>query len=545
MEEESGGILDSLTNYGADALRAVNQGLLMGYGDEAMAGIGAGYEALTSDASFGDAYDRRLGRERSRLKEFQRDNPIAAMGAEVVGALPTAVLAPGGAMMNAARPLAARMGAGAASGAAYGGAYGFGQGQGGAAERIGNMGAPAAIGGAIGAAGPVVARGAGKVAEMIAARKQAKQAGTQTPEASQVMQEFISADMAGAGERLARAGPDAMMADIGPNTRQLLDVAIQTSGPAGTAARQAVNDRVKKASDDITTAMDRTLGSPQGLRTVETDLRKLTGTRVGAAYRDAYSRPIDYSSETGRQIEDIIAKPALRKAIREANTLIDLADDVSVKPLKVKRGEDGKVTFEEMPSVQQLDYVTRGLNQLADREAGKGAMGATTTKGRAYSKAATQLRGLVRQAVPEYDEAVSMAAEPIRARQAFKLGQDALGRKAPDEIADEMAGMTGSERAFVANGVRSAIDDRIGRVQQAFSDPANTDVREAAKALKELSSRGNREKVRTIVGNDAADDLFDTLDRASVAFELKAAVSENSKTYARTALAEAGWRRCR
>ena len=618
MEQESGGILDSLTNYGADALRAVNQGLLMGYGDEAMAGIGAGYEALTSDASFGDAYDRRLGRERSRLKEFKQGNPIAAMGAEVVGALPTAILAPGGAMMNAARPLAARMGAGAASGAAYGGAYGFGQGEGGPAGRVESMGAPAAIGGAIGAAGPVVARGAGKLAELIAAKRQAKQAGTKTPEASQIMQEFVSADMAGAGERLARAGPKAMTADVGPNTRQLLDVAIQTSGPAGTAARQAINKRVEESSQAIRQTLDATFGAPKGVKVAEGELRAASSGKVRAAYRDAYSRPIDYATDVGEEIERVISKPVMKPAIREANKLIQLADEPASKQIKVTFDAQDNPIFETLPDVRQLDYIARGLSQVAEREAGKGAMGRQTTTGRAYSKAASQVKNLLRDAVPQYDQAVRLAGEPIRAREGIQLGRSILSPKSSDEFMDDLSSLVQKDNAagqlrqrrkptpsagasspaaapregaapidrallpapagatvprnqaltvpggralstdvrppnaaqeevvsaavpidtYVKQGVREAIDERIARVQTAFSDPSGSEAREAMKALKELSSRANRDKVRAVIGDAQSSKLFRELDQAAVSFELKAAVAENSKTYARTALAD-------
>ena len=59
------------------------------------------------------------------------------------------------------------------------------------------------------------------------------------------------------------------------------------------------------------------------------------------------------------------------------------------------------------------------------------------------------------------------------------------------------------------------------------------DAREAAKALRDLSSRAAREKVEAVIGKEAADQLFAQLDQATTAFQLRAAVADNSKTFAR------------
>ena len=72
----------------------------------------------------------------------------------------------------------------------------------------------------------------------------------------------------------------------------------------------------------------------------------------------------------------------------------------------------------------------------------------------------------------------------------------------------------------------------MAKVKAVFTD-SDVDTREVSKTLKELSSRGSREKLRIVIGDDAADELFKTLDQATVAFELKAAVHQNSKTFAR------------
>ena len=105
-----------------------------------------------------------------------------------------------------------------------------------------------------------------------------------------------------------------------------------------------------------------------------------------------------------------------------------------------------------------------------------------------------------------------------------------------DELVEAMRGMSDMEKSFVGQGVREVIDDSVANVKKAFTD-TNMDAREAAKALKDLSSRSSRDKITTAIGRDKATRLFAELDEATVAFELKASVAQNSKTFARESLA--------
>ena len=347
------------------------------------------------------------------------------------------------------------------------------------------------------------------------------------------------------------------MADMGPNARALLDTAIQKSGPAGVAARQQIDNRVTVAAKKVDNALNDAFGVRQGTATVERGIRagKKTPSEIAnpgrqmvaeghkfdpptkAAYDLAYEKPIDYSTRMGVQIEEIIKDRVPPSAIKAANKLMRMEGSKS-KQIKATILDDGSIKYETLPDVRQVDYITRGLNQIADREAGKGALGGTTQLGRSYGNGLSrQLRGLTKDAVPEYAQALKLAADPIQARKALQTGRDALSAKMPrDELVEAMRGMSEMERSFLAQGVREVIDDSVANVKKAFTD-TNMDAREAAKALKDLSSRSSRDKITTAIGKDKAGKLFAELDEATVAFELKASVAQNSKTFARESLA--------
>lgn len=152
--------------------RAGLQGGTFATGDEAQAAMQAAIDPLLGRGEgldFGERYGQRVARERGRLEQFREDQPIAAYGTEMAGALPTALL-PAGALGRMAQTgsTGARVAAGGTLGALQGGLYGAGAGQDTLGDRLTEAGKGAAVGGAVGAAAPLVARGVQTVAQEVA-----------------------------------------------------------------------------------------------------------------------------------------------------------------------------------------------------------------------------------------------------------------------------------------------------------------------------------------------------------------------------------------
>lgn len=533
-----GGLGEQAPVGGAEgAARAYLQGAAFGGGDELVAAGAAGLNRLTGKdpmQSFNELYRSYLARERGKLGQFREASPVTAYGAEIVGALPTAIAT---APASVPASTMGRVGLGAATGAAQGGVYGFGAGEEGG--RLPSAAQGAAFGGAIGAVAPAIGSGVRNVVERVRTGRDAASVGMPRP-AYNVMQRAASADdtLTGAGaQNIQRAGEGAMLADAGPNMRQLLDVAMQKSGRAATQARQAIAQRATEAGQQLTQLLDDVLGAPQGITATSTALRRGTQAARSTAYDAAYARPINYADDVGRQIEDIVVNRVPKSAIKAANRLMRVEGKKS-NQIMATFGQDGSVTYQRMPDVRQLDYITRGLQEVAEAQNAKGALGGTTATGRAYGNLKTELRSLVREAVPEYGNALDTAADPISKRSALQIGRQALSaRVARDEFAEQLAGMGQAERQYVAQGIRSQLDDAMANVKRALTD-SNMDAREAIKAVQTLTTRSSREKMEALLGPERAGQLFDSIDRSLAAFELRAAVVENSKTFARMALSD-------
>ncbi|WP_434733766.1 hypothetical protein NL154_05710 [Rhizobium sp. YTUHZ044] len=514
-----------------------------GFGDE----IGAAIDAAGSHIfpwREPKTYEQALEEGRNDQRSLAESNPVSNIAGKVVGGVGSAsALARGGLSFAANAPRTAGLGGmvarSAADGALLGGAYGLGSGEDGFLNRSYEAGKGALIGGLIGGAVPIAARGVSSayrsIMDAIAQNRAAANAGV-SPGAARILTNALQADgtLGPRGmQNMARAGQEAMLADAGPNARQVLDTAVQKGGPGGVIARDAIDARVARGADDLTTALDDNLGQPQGVFSARRAIAEAGRPVLRDAYEVAYGTPIDYASQQGQNLENIIRTRIPGNIISQANRLMQLEGNQSQQIL-ARAADDGSVAFETLPDVRQIDYITRALRQASESGEGQGALGGQTQLGSAYQSLAREIRGQLRSLVPEYGNALDTAADSISRSQAVRLGGQALSPSMrTDEFANSLEGMSVAERGAVSQGIRSEIEHRVSQVARTVRD-GNTDAREAIKALRDLSSRANRQKVTLAIGEDQANRLFDEIDRIATTFELRAGVAENSLTFART-----------
>jgi hypothetical protein len=397
-----------------------------------------------------------------------------------------------------------------------------------------------ATGAILGAAAPVVSDAASwlakKAKDAFTVNQNLKELGVSKP-AADILRDVTSADdtLGQTGmTKLQKAGEDAMLADAGDTAAGMLDTAVQKSGEAGKIASAAVQKRAAEASGKLRGTMDLLFGKPEGIDTAAQSIYSKSAAARQAAYNKAYSQPIDYSSAAGRDVEDVFVRTPdsiLGPAIKRAN------DSMTIRGLRNQQiladiADDGTVTLKEMPNVMQADYLKRALNDIAERS--KDVRGIIGPEGVDASTLAKQLRKALADAVPEYADAVKLGGDTIEEKSALELGYKLLSPSTTrEDVATAVKDMTDAERKQLAVGLRQQIDDTMANVTQAISDP-NVDAREAAKALKDMSSRAAREKLSAALGDQKANILFTQLDKAQAALTLRAKVADNSKTFART-----------
>ena len=516
------------------------------YVDEAMGAVSDG---------LGQVPGLKQALARAFQKKFAEMYPNSAMAAQVAGGVTTtaaALLATRGQpipMLAAAAPASTLgqvgMGAGIglAAGATEGAVSGFGAGQGGVDNRVGEMGNRAAIGGLVGApvgaAAPVVSKIVGGVVENLTTRNTGRVARSEdvSPAAVELTGRMIQNDGGAAAVRNLDA-PDAMLADTGPATAGLLDATIQKAGPGGAVAREAIADRAVAASKDINVALNDAFGRPPPVAPGQRGGMRIARTKriTNKMYDRAYAKPIDYAGPHGREIENLLERVP-DSAFAEADKLMKVEGVESAQKL-VQVLDDGSMVINQYPDVRQLDYITRSLNDIAKSGDGKGVMGGNTNMGRVHANLAREIRGQLRQAVPEWGQAVNRAASEISIKEARELGEVAMAsRTTRGDLFEAIEDMGDAELKKLREGVRANIDDTLANVKRTMTD-GSTEAREGMKALKDLSGRASQQKLEMILGKREAAVLTKRLDKASRAFELRARTADNSKTFARQSFDE-------
>lgn len=539
----------------ADAgLSGAWQAATLGFGDELTAGAMTPIEMAVraykgQDWSPGASYSALLEDQRRQVANAERNYPAATIGGSVAGALTglkalgPIVSSPFSAKVAASAPMWQKVAAGVGDGLGMGMAYGYGTGEGGAGERVANMIPTAAAGGVVGGLAPVVGAGIGRGYE---AFQNARNAGPiasrvgASPEALRMIGNLGEADMAFGGPgaaNIAAAGPEGMLVDAGPSMAGFLDTAIQRAGPSARLAQERVGERVSRDSDALVSALDTYMGKPGGVVRSQNEIRAGSRPQVNAAYETAYNTPIDYASEAGKQVEDIIGRIPGRfakRAIERANERM-VYDGTPGKQILAEVADDGTVSFREMPNVMQADYIKKGLDDVV-REGTDPVTGKLSPDAAFASQIAKDLRGAVSDAVPEYRTALETAADPLSRQEAIRTGSTLLSPSVTRDQAElAIKGMTTPEKEALAQGIRSHIDDVMANVTRTATDD-DTAAREALKAVKDLSSRSSRDKLELALGKDAADALMSEVDRVAKSFNLRANVATKSRTYGRQAM---------
>lgn len=459
--------------YERGPLSMAAQGLSFNFADELEAGV----RAIGAEPG---AYDKELRAIRAANDEYRRANPGTALGAELAGGLPYALIPPLGAARTAQAATAAGRAAptlmrqtvnAAKTGAAFGAASGAGAATGDLKSRLWGAVGGAAVGGAIGAAIP-----SGTALLSATARKALEAAGVRNPaQIDRVAAEKILQAMRRDGmtpdqieqtlAALAAQGvkPE-IIADIGgANVKGLLRAAQATPGESKQAAQDFLHGRAMGARDRI--ANDIT----DATRMPEQDVYKL-GEQIMGRRRGAANALYDaaYASKTAiddPRILKILQSPQIRSAWEDAQALHKahadeawaVRDEVlpDLVPIIEKINGEWQMTG-KFPDVRTLDWIKRGLDK---RIRGLYADGNGAEAG-IYRNMRDELLNRLDQVSPEYAAARAQYRGDSEMTDALEAGLKALQRD-PRQIRLELEKMNDAEREMYRTGALDAVRVRL------------------------------------------------------------------------------------
>lgn len=462
---------------------------------------------------------------------------LSRAGVGLATAVPAALAAPAAAITPLGTSIGSRLAAGAGLGAVGGGLEGliYGAGEGrtreerkASAESGAKLGA--ALGGGLGVLGPAVGGAIGAIrGRSVAAPARAIGAELETKgQALDLLSRAAGMDAPVAKEAMERAGQYASLGQMGPATRNLLDLAASSTSEGAAIARQNIEEVAGLAGKQFNDLLDNSFGGAQAAQAIEDALMQSTSGQRRELYDLAYEQAIDYSEPMARKLEELINRVDA-SIIKNAETLMKREGQPSAQ-IMAKIDEAGNAVFETLPDVRQIDYITRALNNVSPTAAPEDKNTARAL--------ASQIRQTLDSLVPEYASARELAGDVISIRDALDIGTKAF---APSfkryDLKKAMDGMTGAEIGALKQGVRSYIDDIMASAKASLTDP-NQDAREMVRPIKDMLSRAGREKLQIILG-DQSKDFLRQLDEVYSVMSMRAGVAQQSKTAIRTMAQEA------
>lgn len=483
-------------------------------------------------------------------------NPKTALAAEIVGgvagSIPLAIGAVGTAGKAATTAGKALMGAsmGATAGAVDGALQGSGAAS--AGERVSGgiqgAGIGAGLGGVFGGLAPIVGSGARAVAQRVKRLDVgtiADRFGISKRAARVVKGALANDDLDAARAAISRAGDDAMLADAGPATRQLLDAAQQSGGEALSKTRGRIDARAGQQGAQFKKVIDSVLGKPAGARTATREIATRTAPARKAAYDRAFSTPIDYS-QAGRKVEAVLERippKTLNAAVQEVNEAM-IAEGAKNMQILADIADDGSVVFREMPNVQQLNQIKIELGNIAQGETDN-ITGKVTARGVRASKLAEQLRDAVAEAVPSYKQALKLGGDKIAEENSLNMGRKLLSKSTTfEDVITQMRGASKEAKESMRQGLRQNLDSIMENAKTTLAEieAGNFDfetgqnaAKESLDALRALTTPANFKKAKAALGADAKQ-LFFELERTSDAMALRASLARNSATAIRQSI---------
>lgn len=520
-------------------------------------GRAAALSAIRGIPFVGEYFDEAVGmmtsdpRYTQAIREYQaaygEQKPAEAFaGQAALGTIATLPLVPfqaAGRALQAiptlGRQVLTGLGIGAGAGAVEGAVSGFGAAEGTAEQRLPGAGIGAGVGGVfgglLGAVAAPVEMGVKNALQYFGnkpVRDLAKQFGISPDAAKVVLAAIQDNDIATAQAALQRAGSSSMLAEMTPNTKNLLDAAIAL-GSGGDRAQAALLARNLRGEQEMRGAFNRFLGQPEDIVDVTGNIRQASSAARQQMYDAAYNRPIDYSTLAGRQLDNW-QRLIPAEALNYANKIRSMDPNARAPQILFKQNTDGTISFEELPNVEQWDLITRGLNEMAYGSPA-GVMGGKSEVQSLAAKNAREIRKLVMEQVPEYRAALGLARDTIEEVKAAELGFDMLsGGVTVKEVRDMLSGQNPAAVQSMKLGLRSGLDHTLGNLKVSAANP-NTEIKELMAGLSALRSRNNMSKVRALLGDADADEFYKVLDEQATGIELASAVATNSKTAQRLA----------
>lgn len=432
-------------------------------------------------ANFSGEYDNFLEDYRLRQKIYREENPIKSISSGLMGGA-----AFGGPAFVGLAPKAGPIVSGTVTGGAMGGIEGFSAGEGGLENRAKSSAIGTVFGSVLGGLIPAAIIGGGKAINTI---KQTFGL-LDVPNAS--IQRVVKAmdddgltpdQMASMFEDMSKKG--GAIVDQGDNLQSLGAYVSKQPGKGRQIAQEFVNNRQAGQVDRISADIKKYVSNDDLYQSVD-DLIAKRSVDAQPLYKKAYEKDFVWSDT----LEGLLERKPVQKALKNAVDIIETKGG-NAKALGFNFNEAGDVIFDETPSMEALDYIKRGMDDVIERYRDKttGRL-VLDTKGRAFNDLLNDYKKELVKLNPDYGKALNAYSGPSKSIDIITRGRS-FQRQHPKEI-----------QKYLKNLSPEDVDlYRIGVAQQML-DTVNKAAHGADKSRYLVGSKQKQEALSAIFGGE-------------------------------------------
>lgn len=250
------------------------------------------------------------------------------------------------------------------------------------------------------------------------------------------------------------------LADTNPNLRELAAAAVRRSPTAAQVAENALIPRGRGQIERFTQSVEQNLGPIGNIPQIADDLTNQARTEAAPLYEQAYAAP----GASSEKIGELLQTPFGQQALSRARTIAanEQRDPTS---LGFDLDPQGDVILTRVPSMQTLDYVKRGMDDVLEQNRNPitGRL-QLDEAGRAQNGVKNAFLSEMDRINPAYAQARAAYAGPAQARDAMTAGQDAFSLP-PNTVAQSVANQTESNMPLFQLGYRDSLVNQANRVR--------------------------------------------------------------------------------
>lgn len=436
----------------------MGSGFSLGTDDETAASGAASASALINkikgkDANYSEEYDKYLNDYRLRQQIYREEHPKTAAVSRFVGGV-----AQGGPTFATLAEKAGPIVAGMATGGLMSGVEGFASGEGGAGERAKQGAISGTFGAVLGGLIPAAIIGGGKAIKAIKEMFGL----VDVPEAS--LQRVIKAmnDDGLTPQQMAdnfkeMAGRQGAIVDQGDNLRSLGAYVGKQPGKSRQIAQDFVNRRQSGQADRISNDIRKYVSSDDLYQSVD-DLMTKRLNDAGPLYEKAYKKEFISSDK----LDELLKRKPVQKALKNAVDIIE-TEGGNPTSLGFSFNKAGDVIYLDSPSMEALDYVKRGMDDVVekyrDKVTGKLVL---DTKGRAFKNLLSDYKGELVKLNPDYGDALKAYSGPSQSIEIINKGKN-FQKIPPEQVQKYISSLGPEDKELYRIGVAQQMMDTVNK----------------------------------------------------------------------------------